>query len=241
MPISVNTISVLKETSDLTMPVTPQSAFIMRIGGRDIPLGLARGHCVICNHPCQSAIEWSLVRRRSLQTINKMLPEGTDRIDMPHVVSHLRTCMLSRDGYAALRHWVEREAEGYDTPGARATDLLDDLLTSAENFIESGAMEANMKPSDAIAIVKMAMSLDEDVQAIGEETYTEAFATYLDAVREHTTEEQQRAIARALATNPVLRRLAGQESHDVMVVEATAELVESTGRRSSWNTEGYEG
>jgi hypothetical protein len=62
---------------------------------------------------------------------------------------------------------------------------------------------------------------------------------YWDTVRQHTTVEQQRTIAKALEANPVMRQLTGQ-SQEPTIVETEGVLI-TAGGGTAWDTTGYEG
>ena len=240
MTIAIHTISSIPSPEDLALPVSPQSSIIVRAGRTSVPLGYTRHNCRICNHPCRRSIEVCLARRWSITTINGMLPQAAPPIDRDAIVGHLNTCMMSHDGHATLRRWLEEEANGLKTPAQRGSAILDELLTVLERAIDTNFDElaASVKISDIVAGVKLANEVSAGLnEQHGEEVYAEAFAQYLDAVREHTTPEQQQAIARALTTNPVLRALSGEDIQPT-IVETTA-IERST--PTAWDTSGYEG
>lgn len=242
MTVSLHTLTSIPSPGDLTLPISPQSAVMVRAGNTAVPLGYTRHRCVICNHPCRRSIEVCLSRRWTVNTINSMLPEQSSRIDRDQVVGHLHTCMMSHDGHATLRRWMEDEANGIKTPAQRGSAILDELLTVLERAIDVNFEELarSARISDIIAGVKLANDVSADIKdQHSDEVYQEAFVQYLDAVRANTSIEQQRLIAQALMANPVLRVLSGDDIQPT-IVETTAQA-SSTPSAAAWDTSGYEG
>lgn len=238
--LSVSTVTTLGSMSDLSH-ATPQSAAVLMAGGSVVPLGLSRPRsCRICQNPARGYIEQWLSRRWSIESINLALDERL-RITRDNVDTHLRGCMETVNGLNILRAWAESQDGETPTSAARMDRVIDNMISDAEQAVDSGQIQMQLKPADVIALAKIVQEREAaKAGSVGQEVFEQIMVEYFDVLRSTTTVEQQKQIAKALEANPILRALAGR-TLEPTIVESQAVLATVGSGGSSWNTEGFEG
>ena len=239
--ISIHTHTRLASTGDFTR-ATPQSVAVMQLGGTLTTPGYERKDCRICQHPAQQYIETWLARHWSLSSINRALRSGeAQALTTEHVDSHLRICIGSENGYNTLFRWKRSQSDEAPTIADRIEEAYNAMLTEVEQAIDIGQFAASMKASDMIKVLQIgaerALSMEDQ---LGEGMYQQLLSQYWDTVRENTTPEQQRTIAKALDASPAMRQIIGKTQEvEPLIIEAEGTLV-PTGTVTAWDTAGYQ-
>lgn len=239
--ISVNTITRCGTTRDFTR-ATPQSVAVMQLGGTLTSPGLSRsGECRVCGHPARQYIETWLTRGWTCATINDALRGGeAHKLTPAQIESHLSICIGSMNGWNTLVRWTRSQAGEAPTLADWAEEAFGSMLADVQQAIDMGHFMASLKAADMIKIVQMAFDRAEAAKGqLGETVYQQLLGQYWDTVRQHTTVEQQRTIAKALEANPVMRQLTGN-AQEPTIVETEGVLI-TAGGATAWDTEGYLG